>query len=147
MADNILHIMSDASRPPVKRHHWIVRLTHWATLVLLVGMVTSGLQIYGAYARFGARGGPYYINPFQDAQFPGWSRLGGWLAGGLNWHFALMWGLGAVGLLYLGYLIVEPGGMERILTGVYADDELLDEVRAYFDLADDTTAARPRITT
>jgi hypothetical protein len=46
-----------------------------------------------------------------------------------------------------GYVIVEPGGVERILTGVYADDELLDEVRAYFDLPDDTTATRPRITT
>ena len=46
-----------------------------------------------------------------------------------------------------GYLIVEPGGTERILTGVYADDELLDEVRRYFDLSDDTTAARPRIAT
>lgn len=46
-----------------------------------------------------------------------------------------------------GYLIVEPGGAERILTGIYADDELLDEVRAYFDLPEDTTAARPRITT
>src|SRR3990172_7698505 len=57
MADNILHIMSDAPGPPVRRHHWIVRLTHWATLVLLIGMVTSGLQIYGAYARFGERGG------------------------------------------------------------------------------------------
>jgi thiosulfate reductase cytochrome b subunit len=105
MADNILHIMSDASRPPVKRHHWIVRFTHWATLVLLIGMVTSGLQIYGAYAKFGERGGPYYVNPLQDAGFPGWSRLGGWLAGGLNWHFALMWGLVGVGLLYLCYLV------------------------------------------
>jgi hypothetical protein len=46
-----------------------------------------------------------------------------------------------------GYVIVEPGGTERILTGVYADDELLEEVRAYFDLSDDSTAARPRITT
>jgi len=46
-----------------------------------------------------------------------------------------------------GYLIVEPGGTERILTGVYADDELLDEVRAYFDLSDDSSTARPRITT
>lgn len=46
-----------------------------------------------------------------------------------------------------GYVIVEPGGVERILTGVYADEELLEEVRAYFDLTDDTTAARPRITT
>src|SRR6266511_6100173 len=31
-----------------------------------------------------------------------------------------------------GYVIVEPGGVERILTGVYADDDLLDEIRAYF---------------
>lgn len=46
-----------------------------------------------------------------------------------------------------GYVIVEPGGAERILAGIYADDELLDEVRAYFDLPDDTTVPRPRITT
>ena len=46
-----------------------------------------------------------------------------------------------------GYVIVEPGGTERILTGVYSDDELLDEVRTYFDLPDDTAVARPRITT
>src|SRR6267378_2568597 len=69
---------------PVKRHHWIVRLTHWMTFVLLVGMIMSGLQIYGAYARFGERNGPYYApNPFQDQGFPKWSRLGGWLVGGL----------------------------------------------------------------
>jgi Ni/Fe-hydrogenase b-type cytochrome subunit len=99
------HPASPPPSPLVKRHHWIVRLTHWATLVLLVGMVTSGLQIYRAYPRFGERGGPYYVDPFQDAQFPGWTRLGGWLAGALNWHFALMWLLGAVGLLYLSYLV------------------------------------------
>ena len=46
-----------------------------------------------------------------------------------------------------GYLLVDPGGPERILTGVYPDDELMDELRAYFDLPDDTTAAQPRITT
>ncbi len=46
-----------------------------------------------------------------------------------------------------GYVIVEPGGTERILAGIYADDELLDEVRTYFDLPDDSTSARPRITT
>jgi thiosulfate reductase cytochrome b subunit len=68
-------------------------------------MVTSGLQIYRAYARFGERGGPYLPNPFQDLQFPPWSRLGGWLAGALNWHFALMWPLAAVGVCYLAYLL------------------------------------------
>lgn len=90
----------------VKRHHWIVRLTHWATFILVFGMIASGLQIYRAYPRFGERGGPYLPNPFQDTVFPLWSRLGGWLAGGINWHFALMWPLTAVGLLYVGYLAV-----------------------------------------
>ena len=68
----------------VKRHHWIVRVTHWMTFVLLAGMIASGLQIYVAYARFGERGGPYYVNALEDHQFPAWSRLGGWLAGALN---------------------------------------------------------------
>ncbi len=96
-----------AAAPPraVRRHHWIVRFTHWATLIVLAGMITSGLQIYEAYARFGNRGGPFFPNPLTDTRFPGWSRLGGWLAGALNWHFALMWPLVAVGLLYLGYLV------------------------------------------
>ena len=91
--------------PLVRRHHWIVRLTHWGTAVVLAGMITSGLQIYEAYARFGNRGGPYYPSPFNDTQFPASIRLGGWLAGALNWHFALMWPLVAFGLLYLFYLV------------------------------------------
>ncbi|HLZ46827.1 MAG TPA: cytochrome b/b6 domain-containing protein [Gemmatimonadales bacterium] len=90
---------------PVKRHHWIVRLTHWLTFVLLVGMITSGLQIYTAYARFGERGEPSYVNAFEGQRFPAWSKLGGWLAGGLNWHFTLMWPLIFGGLLYLSYLV------------------------------------------
>lgn len=89
---------------PVRRHHWLARVTHWGAFVLIFGMIASGLQIYRAYPRFGERGGPYLTNPFQDAAFPLWSRLGGWLAGGLNWHFALMWPLMLVGGLYVGYL-------------------------------------------
>src|SRR3989454_1302152 len=46
-----------------------------------------------------------------------------------------------------GYLLVDPGGPERILTGVYEDAELLDELRAYFDLADDSLPPPPRVTT
>lgn len=90
--------------PETRRHHWIVRVTHWAAAALLFGMMASGLQIYRAYARFGDRGGPYYPNPFQDTAFPEWTRLGGWLAGGINWHFFLMWPLMAVGALYVVYL-------------------------------------------
>lgn len=47
-----------------------------------------------------------------------------------------------------GYVLVEPGTAERILAGLYSDDELLDEVDAYFDLPpSDSTNARPRIAT
>lgn len=46
-----------------------------------------------------------------------------------------------------GYVLVDPGAAERILAGVYADDELLDEVLVYFDLPPDTLPERPRITT
>jgi len=49
-----------------------------------------------------------------------------------------------------GYVLVEPGLAERILAGVYDEDELLDEIEAYFDLPpsdDSTTTARPRIST
>ena len=48
-----------------------------------------------------------------------------------------------------GYVLVQPGTAERILAGVYDDDELLDEVEAYFDLppSSDSTAKGPRIST
>lgn len=46
-----------------------------------------------------------------------------------------------------GYVLLEPGDVERILTGVYADDELLDEIKAYFDIDDDSTAVHPKIST
>src|SRR5258707_15883123 len=88
--------------PPVRRHHWIVRLTHWATAIVLAGMIASGLQIYEPYARFGNRGGPYFVSPFDGAQFPHWSRLSGSLLGELNWHFALAAPLIGFSLLYPG---------------------------------------------
>ncbi|MFI5234593.1 MAG: cytochrome b/b6 domain-containing protein, partial [Gemmatimonadales bacterium] len=98
-----------ASAPPgplVRRHHWLVRLTHWMNALVLTGLVASGLQIYGAYEHFGIKGGPRIgPNPFDGRGFPGWARLGGWLAGGLNWHFALGWFFILSGLAYIGYLL------------------------------------------
>jgi thiosulfate reductase cytochrome b subunit len=95
-----------ASRPFVRRHHWIVRLTHWVNTVVLIGMVASGLQIYNAYERFGIVGTRLPLpNPLDMHAVPRWARLGGWLAGGINWHFFLMWPLVLNGLLYLGYLV------------------------------------------
>ena len=90
----------------MRRHHWIVRVTHWSAFALVFGMIASGLQIYHAYPRFGERGGPHYPNALQNAAFPEWARLGGWLAGGINWHFLFMWPLMAVGIIYIVYLAV-----------------------------------------
>ena len=92
-------------RPLVKRYSGVVRLAHWLNAILLVGMIASGLQIYNAYAHFGLRDHPLALpNPLDGQLIPQWARLGGWLAGGLNWHFALAWPFVITGLVYLGFL-------------------------------------------
>jgi thiosulfate reductase cytochrome b subunit len=94
-----------AERPLVKRYAGLVRLTHWLNAVFLVGMVASGLQIYNAYTHFAPRGESFALpNPLDGTPMPEWARLGGWLAGGLNWHFLLAWPFVVTGLVYLGFL-------------------------------------------
>jgi thiosulfate reductase cytochrome b subunit len=68
-------------------HPLYVRVTHWINALAFLVMIGSGWQIYNAAPLF----------PFS---FPR-SALGGWLAGGLLWHFAAMWLLIANGLIYL----------------------------------------------
>lgn len=46
-----------------------------------------------------------------------------------------------------GYLLIEPGSTERVLSGVYGEAELLDEIRAYFDLPADSIRTPGRVTT
>jgi thiosulfate reductase cytochrome b subunit len=98
--------VAEGPRPLVHRHHWIVRVTHWANAILLFGMIGSGLQIYGAFTHFGPRGHAYLPNPVDGRPLPAWSTLGGWLAGGLNWHFALAWPFVLTGLVYLLFMAV-----------------------------------------
>ena len=99
--------IASGQRPLVKRYAGVVRLAHWLNAVFLVGMVASGLQIYNAYAHFGLRDRPLRLpNPWDGQLFPEWARLGGWLAGGLNWHFALAWPFVITGLIYLGFLAI-----------------------------------------
>jgi thiosulfate reductase cytochrome b subunit len=69
--------------------------------------VASGLQIYNAYPHFGPHGNVYPLpNPLDGSPTPQWARLGGWLAGGLNWHFLLAWPFVITGLIYLGFLVL-----------------------------------------
>ena len=100
-------ISATQGRPLVKRHHGLVRVAHWLNAIALLGMIGSGLQIYMAYRHFGARGEPSPLpNPLDGQSIPEWARLGGWLAGGLNWHFALAWPFVITGLVYLGFLVL-----------------------------------------
>ena len=65
-----------------------VRIVHWINAVAIVLMVMSGWQIYNA-------------SPLFKFTFSSSITLGGWLAGGLLWHFAAMWLLMVNGLVYL----------------------------------------------
>ncbi len=64
-----------------KRHHAIVRITHWVNVVALTIMVGSGLRIFDAYPAFARRGETFCCYPFEDKQIPGNLTFGGWLAG------------------------------------------------------------------
>lgn len=71
-------------------HPWPIRLMHWIGAIAIFCMIFSGFTIYNA-------------SPSLPFTFPKWAMLGGWLAGGIAWHFAAMWVLFADGLLYLAY--------------------------------------------
>ena len=61
---------------------FLAKTFHWVNLISLILMLTSGLKIYNANPVFGGRAGWH---------FPDFLLLGGWLAGGRDWHFAIMW--------------------------------------------------------
>ncbi len=73
----------------------IVRIFHWVNILSLFGAITSGLQIYNANPVFGGREGIH---------LPWLLTMGGWLAGGRNWHFAMMWVYGLNLLAYGIYI-------------------------------------------
>jgi thiosulfate reductase cytochrome b subunit len=103
-----------------------VRALHWTNAFAMVLMIMSGWEIYNA-------------SPLFDFTFSKSITLGGWLAGGLLWHFAAMWILMLNGLLYivLGFatgrfrkklLPITPEGLitdtKAALTGKLSHDDL-----------------------
>lgn len=69
-------------------HSRYVRISHWTNALATLIMIGSGWQIYNASPLFGF-------------SFPKAITLGGWLAGGLLWHFAAMWLLVINGAVYM----------------------------------------------
>ncbi len=90
--------------PPVPTQAILAKTFHWINLISLFVMITSGLQIYNANPVFGGREGWH---------FPSFLALGGWLAGGRNWHFAAMW-FYALNLLWYGlYVLISSRWRKR----------------------------------
>jgi len=88
--------------PTAPIHPLVVRITHWINVLAVLMMVTSGWQIYNA-------------SPLFDFSFPHAVTLGGWLAGGIQWHFAAMWLLVLNGLVYVGYGILSGHFRRKLL--------------------------------
>ncbi|MDD5250343.1 MAG: cytochrome b/b6 domain-containing protein [Rhodocyclaceae bacterium] len=97
-------------------HPLWLRLTHWANVLAVVVLVTSGWRIYDA-------------SPIFAFRFPAGITLGGWLGGALLWHFAAMWLLAANGLLYVA-LNLASGRFARRFLPLRARDVLHDFVAA-----------------
>ena len=85
----------------------IVRIFHWVNIISLSGTIASGLQIYNANPVFGGREGLH---------IPWLFTMGGWLAGGRNWHFALMWIYGLNLLAYGIYIFWTKRWRDRFVS-------------------------------
>ena len=103
-----------ASKTPATRviqPGW-VRIMHWLNALAIGLMITSGWQIYNA-------------SPLFNFTFSHSITLGGWLGGGLLWHFAAMWLLMVNGLVYLTLGFVTGRFRRKLLpitaSGVIAD--------------------------
>ncbi len=97
-------------------HPWLIRLAHWANVVLLVVMAGSGLRILGAFPSFGPRGEPSRLYPFHGMSPPEALTIGGWLAGARHFHFAFAWLFVANGVAYLIYLFGSGEYRERLFS-------------------------------
>ena len=91
-----------------------IRIVHWCNAIFLVLMAGSGLQILVAYPSLGPRGAQYWWYPFQGTPPPAWMRIGGWLAGGRHWHFAIAWFFVLDGIFYLAYFFISGEWRRRM---------------------------------
>jgi thiosulfate reductase cytochrome b subunit len=93
---------------PIPHQQIIVKLFHGIIIVSLILMIGSGLQIYNATPVFGGRSGWH---------FPEFLTLGYWLAGGRDWHFAMMWVYSFNLLIYGIYILLTKRWKKRFASG------------------------------
>jgi Ni/Fe-hydrogenase b-type cytochrome subunit len=120
----------------MKRHHAVVRITHWVNVVALTIMVASGLRIFNAYPAFARKGETFCCYPFAGRAIPAKLTFGGWLAGARNWHFAMMWVLVVNGIVYLAFIYLHGEGRDLVpRRGVFHDT--IEMMRFYLTLRRD----------
>src|SRR6266581_664427 len=117
----ITNVKTGAISEAVYEHPFIVRLCHWVNAVALLVLVFSGLQIFRAFPSFGAK------IPQKDLlHWPKAYALGGWLGGGLQWHFAVMWAILAFLFGHLVMVVLHGwNNFVSMLTGWKKDPEYL----------------------
>jgi thiosulfate reductase cytochrome b subunit len=98
---NVSQAMSKSQKNKII-HPLFVRITHWINAFAAIAMLASGFRIYNA-------------SPLYNFTFPADLTLGGWLAGALAWHFAVMWILVINGLAYLIYGIFSGHFIRKIV--------------------------------
>ncbi len=153
---NKMEKTTQSADAPAYPYSSLLRITHWLNVPLLLLMMASGIQIWWAYPAFGpdrpnpetifeslrageaqadARainfGADYrkFVKSLVDA-----FGIGGWLAGALRWHFALMWPYTINGLIFLlSLLLTEEGRHYRITRADFsgAKEILLHPVRTF----------------
>jgi thiosulfate reductase cytochrome b subunit len=92
--------------PPISHQKIVIKLFHGIFIISLVLMIGSGLQIYNAAPVFDGKEG---------LQFPGFMTLGGWLAGGRDWHFAIAWVFSFNLLIYGIYIFLTKRWQRRFV--------------------------------
>jgi Ni/Fe-hydrogenase b-type cytochrome subunit len=93
----------------VIQHPAVVRVCHWAFALSLLVLIGSGLEVFAAFPSFGEK------LPQSDLFVPpSIVRIGGWLGGALQWHFAFAWLLAAAMMLYFAYQVVS-GNVRQVL--------------------------------
>ncbi len=97
-----------------RKQPFLIRVTHWANVVLVVLMAGSGLQILAAFPFLGPRGALYPWYPLQGHPPPGSVTIGHWLAGGRHWHFAFAWFFTANAVVYAVYLVASGEWRRRL---------------------------------
>ncbi len=139
----VVHRAGSEGPPKRREQPLVIRITHWCNALFIILMAGSGLQILTAYPSLGPRGAEYSWYPWQGTPPPEWLTLGGWLAGGRHWHFAIAWLFVVNGLCYLGYQFASGESRRRFFLPYRDGSNVLRQFAYYLRLRKNAPPADP----